>query len=214
MVNRRQPLVRRGGKSTPHRVEKRMIIDMLNARRELKYIEVSSESNMPVDGGILPITQKIIQGDTSGTRDGDGINVSKLSLRLQLALNSAATLDFCRVIVFSDNQANGVYPTPSGSTNGILTAADPNAAYDFPVAVRKRFKILLDKDFAMSTAGNSKVVQFDTKLQLGNHRVYYSGTTDAEASNSKGAIYVMLISDTGTTLTAYNMTMAVWYYDS
>lgn len=200
--------------ANPNKLARKMFNDMLNARRELKYIEISSESAMPVDGGIIALTQKIVQGDSAGTRDGSDINIAGLSVRFQLALNAAASLDFCRLILFSDNDSHGAYPTPTGALDGILTVADPNAAYDFPVAVRHRFKILLDQDFAMSNAGNSKVVQFNRNIKMGAHKVYYSATTDVESANNKGAIYAMVISDTPTTTTAYNLTVAVKYYDS
>jgi hypothetical protein len=190
------------------------MVDMLNARREMKYIESNVEANFNVNGTINTLTQNIIQGDTAGTRDGNSINVKEIDVRFEAFMNSSASIDFIRLIIFSDEQANGIYPTVSGSTNGILTSDDPNAAYDFPTAIYHRFKIWLDHSWSMSINGDSRAVQLVRKVKMGNHKIFYPAATSIEAANGKGALYALLISDTPTNLTAHNLGVAIKYFDS
>lgn len=196
-------------------VSKRAVVDMLNSRRELKYIETGVEANFNVDGTINTLTQPIVQGDSSATRDGDSINVKEITVNFQAFMSSSATIDFIRVIIFSDEQGNGVYPTVTGSnSNSVLAQADPNSNYSFPTAIYHRFKIWMDHRFSMSINGDSRAVQLSKTIKMGNHKVFYPQTTSVEGANGKGALYALLISDTPTNLTAHNLLVGIKFYDS
>jgi len=183
---------------------------MLNARREKKYFTGNDETSFAVNGVINPLTQDIIVGDTGDFRDGSQINVSKLDVSIQLLMNGTAAADIVRFIVFADMQANGVYPTVAD----LVVSADPNAPYTRTVTVEHRYKILHDAVITLSTGGSNRVVVHRKAIHLGNHPVYYAGTTSVEASNGKGALYYFLCSDEATNVGAYNLDWAVSFYDS
>jgi len=202
------------GKSTNM---KKVVVDVPNARREMKYFEVGAAGTISSATGLItPLTQPIVQGDGSGTRDGESINVVSILCRFAFQLATGAVRDYVRVIVFYDTQANGVYPTVTGSTNGLLTSApNPNSSYDFPVAIRHRFKILHDETHAMTATGDSATIRVVQNIKFGNHKVYYPATTSVEAANGKGAVYVMFVCDTASpNSTAYDLNCAIKFYDS
>ena len=203
---------RRASRSAPRKLAltKQQFVSMLNARREKKYFTGNDETSLAVNGVINPLTQEIIVADTGDARDGSQINVCKLDLSLQLLMNGSAVADIVRFIVFADMQANGVYP----AVTDLLTSGDPNAPYTRTVTVQHRYKILHDSVITLSTGGSNRVVVHRKALHLGNHPVYYAGTTSVETANGKGALYYFLCSDEATNVGAFNLDWAVSYYDS
>lgn len=182
---------------------------MLNARREKKYFTLNDESTVPANGAVTPITQGIIQGDSAITRDGNQMDMVKLSIRLQLALNTSTNTDWVRFIVFSDGFANGTYP----SVTQVLEAADPNASYTREVVITHRFKIWHDVILPMCNSGQNKCLAHVKDIVM-RHKVTYLGATDAEGSNGKNAMYYLLCGDETTNLTLFNLDMGVFFYDS
>lgn len=201
---------RRAARPKQKLLTRQQFTSMLNARREMKYFTDNDETTVPVDGVIGPMTQGIITGDTADARDGNQISVSKLDINLTLLLNSAVTVDTVRFIVFADMQANSVYPI----VGNLLVAADPNASLTREVRVTRRFRILHDVLLPLSIAGNSRILVHRKSLKLSNHVVTYSGTTNVEASNSRGALYYLICGDLSANFTAYNFDYAFSFYDS
>jgi hypothetical protein len=200
----------RSSKPRGKALTKQAFVQMLNARREMKYNTQNSETNMPVNGSINTMTQAIIVGDTADSRDGNQISVKNIDIKLSMFLNASVNIDFVRFIVFVDQQSNGVYPT----VGDILVATDPNAVYTRSVVVTKRFKILRDKTFTLTTGGDNRAIFYSKKLHLGNHTVTYGGTTSVESSNGRGAVYFLLCGDEATNFTAYNIDWGVTFFDS
>jgi hypothetical protein len=201
------------GSRKPSAVARKAVIDILNARRELKYFEFHTSSTLSSGGGIVALSQPIVQGDTAGTRDGESINMAYLDIHWELNLAAAGTRAICRLIIFTDSQAQGVLPTVTGSTNGILTRADENACYDFPVAIHHRFKILYDESVCLSSAG-IVCSHIKRKIKLGNHKVVYLDPTSVAVANGQGAVYALLIEDSVVNATAVDLSVAMAYYDS
>lgn len=188
---------------------KRAFVDMLNARREMKYTNGNDETTMLVNGGIGAMSQEITVGDTADLRDGNQVEIVKLDIILTAALNASATVDTIRFIFFADMQANSLAP---GVTD-VIFAADPNAAYTRNVTVTKRFKILHDVLIPLAINGPNRIITHRKSIKM-NHVVTYTGTTNAEASNGRGAIYYLQVGDEGTNLTTYNLDWAFSFYDS
>jgi hypothetical protein len=182
---------------------------MLNARREKKYFTLNDEDTVPVNGVVTPIIQGIIQGDTAITRDGNQLDLVKISIRLQLALNTSTNTDWVRFIVFSDGFAAGSLP----SVAQVLEAADPNASYTREVVVTHRFKIWHDVILPMCNSGSNKCLAHIKDLPM-RHKVTYLGATDATGSNGKNAMYYLLCGDEPTNLTLFNLDMGLSFYDS
>lgn len=200
----------KNAKAAKSGISKRQFQDMLNARRELKYYPGLVETTVPANGTVNTMTQPIIVGDTTDTRDGNQINVAKIMVNFSMFMSTVPTVDFVRFVIFADNQSNGVYPT----FTDVLVATDPNASYTRQVVVTKRFRILHDKLFSLTTGGNNRAITHRAVINLKNHVVNYNGSTSVEASNGKGAIYFLICGDESTNPTAYIHDWAVCYYDS
>jgi hypothetical protein len=198
------------GSSSSTGISKAQFVQMLNARREMKYNTQNNETTVPANGTINTMTQAIVVSDTADGRDGNQITVKTVDMNLSIALNASVNVDFVRLIVFADTQNNGVYPT----VVNILTATDPNATYGREVTVTKRFRILHDKMFTLTTGGDNRAIFHHKKINLKNHTVTYSGTTSVETANAKGALFFLICGDEATNNSAYNMDWAVSYYDS
>jgi hypothetical protein len=206
-------LSKNNNKAMSTKLAKQAVVQILNARRELKYFEAHTSGTLSSAGALYAISEGIIQGDTSGARDGESIHVQSLQLHWELNLNSSTSRAITRLIIFSDNQAQGIYPSVTGGTNGILTRADTNSSYDFPVAIHHRFKIYLDESICLSDAG-VRTAHIYRNIKLGNHKVFFTGTSAAQASNGPGALYALFIEDGVTFQTAYDISAAIKYYDS
>jgi hypothetical protein len=189
---------------------RKQVLDILNSQRELKLYEFDEETTGPVNGTVSGVTQEIVLGDAFSQRDGSQITVKELLITVEFALHASASFDFVRYIVFADKSSAGVVP----AVTDVINFADPASGYHNNVLCSKRFKILLDKNMALSSAGNTKVVTNTHKVKLRNHPVYYTATTNVAGANSTGAIYFLCITDEATNVSAYNCHVTVLYYDS
>jgi len=182
---------------------------MLDARREIKYITLNDESIVAADGGVGPLSQRIISGDTANTRDGSQIQLKQIECRLQLVMNTSATTDFVRFVLFLDRQNNGATP----AVTDVLVAADPNANYTHSVVVTKRYRILKDFTVPLSNVGSNRAIVRDFKVKC-RDTVSYQGTTDTAASNSRNAVYFLIMGDLTSIQTSFNLDTGIQYTDS
>ena len=150
-----------------------------------KKIQDTSISTSPTSSGyVTPLTQ-ILQGDGINNRDGNSVKVTYLGLRGNFTANDAHTLT--RMIVFRDNQQIGD-TTPSVSD--VLQSADPNSFLNQNTL--GRFKVLLDRRYQNTDAGNNKGIAFKHDLSL-QHHVRYNGAAATDVQ--KGGLYILLVSD-------------------
>jgi hypothetical protein len=201
--------MRRKSKKTAA-ITKQQFTAMLNARRELKYNPFNDTNVVTDTGAVGVMSQHIILGDSSSTRDGAQIEVVRLQANLIVDCLVSTEFDNVRLIVFSDSQNNGSTPTVAE----VISRADPNATYTRNVTVVKRFKILYDTHFALSATGSNRTVARKLDLKL-DHTVNYLGDTDATASNGRGAIFYLIAGDNASpNESVYEFDWAFSYYDS
>jgi len=169
---------------------KQMIASSIAFSQELKrYVVAFTGVTTSTAGSITPITQGVIQGDSLTTRDGDQLILKQLIMRYQLALNTGNSTSQ-RVIIFSDNQANGATPT----VTDVLNSASWITGYN-PVTFQSgRFKVWHDEYVVTTLSGhnavNDKVWKFNLK-----HKITYLDVTNNATANGKGAMFVLFIAD-------------------
>ncbi len=194
-----------GATMPTHAQVKAMIEGKLAATLERKRVTAVSGSNThTTSGAVFAVTQSIVQGDSLTTRDGNQLVVRRLTLRHYETTGTTSAVQ--RIILFWDNQSNGVAP---GVTD-VLAAADLKSGYSTLAFQQRRFHVLLDEYVDTSAAGRVAVVRTHT-FNL-NHKVFYNGTTDVAGSNGKGSMWLLFISDvtTGT----YGYGQDIEFYDA
>jgi len=141
---------------------------------------------MDTAGFILPLTQ-VAQGVDYINRLGDSIKLQRIDVRYRISQSSVATRTFTRVIIFRDLDGYGTLPTVSD----VLESVD---VLSMPKYLNKdRFSILHDEFSCLSNNGGSAEVA-DFSIPHEGH-VKYLGTTAAAASNGKGSVYMLIISN-------------------
>jgi hypothetical protein len=204
MVGKNRMVQKRGVDAST--ASRRQIISLLNARRERKYFGDIDTGTLTVAGGIARITQRIIQGDSSSTRDGAQIEMFMLKLHYNFRLGGA-TAGQARLIVFSDTQNAGTTP----AVTDVLSTASPSSSYTRDVEIVKRYHILYDSIVGQTPSSATASIVRYVKLKP-KYIVSYNGTTDAATANGKNAMFAILIADN--TSTQFSVSYAVMYYDS
>lgn len=139
---------------------------------EFKYLDTSAAPTTN-NTGTFVLLNGLQKGDDVNNRDGRSIRIKSLEHRLFLQHNSSSTDSMVRVILFIDKQPNGAAPS-SGSVliSGNTITSPRNLEW------RKRFVILSDKTYVLSTDGGKYYVAPKAKyLDLDMHTAY--STTDA-----------------------------------
>jgi hypothetical protein len=191
-------------------ISKQQFKAMLNARRELKYFPYNDANVVTENGAVGVMSQHIILGDSSSTRDGAQIEVVKLHCNLLVDCLVSTEFDNVRLIIFSDSQNNGAVPT----VGEVLHRADPNSVYTRNVTVVKRFKILHDVHIALSATGSNRTVTRSIELKL-DHIVNYLGDTSATTANGRGSIFYLICGDNASpNESVYEFDFGFSYYDS
>lgn len=158
---------------------------------ETKYRPLYHAFGAVSDAGTLYPLSELAQGLTSTTRVGDSIRIQGLEIRGNVEINAAASNTLIRVMVFRDLDGPGTYPTigdvleQTGGSAGVISTARFNR--------RERFSILYDELFALSSGSNASATFHYSSGQNGH--ILYLGTTAAEASDGKGTIYVLTVSN-------------------
>jgi hypothetical protein len=164
---------------------------------ETKFIDTNQTSvGINTTGTMFPITQ-LAQGLTSTNRVGDSIRIQHLEVRGRVVINNTASTSLIRVMVVRDLDGYGSAPAVSDvlEVNGSVGA--PLSPEKFQK--RERFSILYDELIALqgsSTTGTASVPFSFSSSHQGH--VLYLGTTASAASDGKGSVYVLAVSDEGT----------------
>lgn len=187
-----------------------VVKSILESQRETKFQSETVAATLAVNGTVYDLTQNIAEGDSSTTRDGLQINMAKLKIRFEALLNTAASTDFVRLLIFQDTQSNGVAPTVAE----LLVSADPNAMLNNLVLVQKRFKILLDKTWSMVTGSATRAIQFTRDINMKGVKISYLGGTDATAANGKNSCWALVISDEATQPGTFVLDVGMLFHDS
>ncbi len=159
--------------------------------KELKTFDTATVTAPPAAGLITPLSQ-MAQGDTSITREGLQISPSHLLWKYDIQLHTTPRNSIARVIIFCDKQMAGTDPTVAQ----VLESADVQSWPEHDT--RPRFKIYRDIVIPMDTS--SKLTRFQKGIiKFGKgFKIWYSGTTGAEASSAKNQLYVLTLSNEAT----------------
>jgi hypothetical protein len=161
---------------------------------ETKFLDTNTTSyTVTTTGSMQPISQ-IAQGLTSANRVGDSIRIQHIELRGRVTVSTAATNSLVRVMLVRDLDGYGTAPT-------VADVLEVNASVGAPLSPerfqkRERFSILFDELIAVQSATSSgcSSVPF-TFMTTHQGHILYLGTTAASASDGKGSIYLVAVSD-------------------
>lgn len=161
------------------------------ANLEIKrFSQVVASFATSVGGGVLPLTQALIIGDTVSGRTGDAIKPLTLELNLSIVAPAAMTeAIFTRIIIFSDMQNTGVTPTVAN----VLDGGAPTSSYTLLPSQQHRFKILMDKSYSTVPTSENAAVLKEFKFKL-KGVINYNGDTNAATSNGPGSLWMLYIS--------------------
>lgn len=148
-----------------------------------------------VTAGTFYLLNGTTQGDGINQREGRQIYVQSVQCNFRAEWNSAAATSPAtyRVILFMDKQSNGAAPAV-GDLLDTSTALACDALRN--LNNRKRFKILLDRRYAMSPTGASNSAIVDSfYLKKFITTQYNAGTAGTVADISSNSIYLLATSD-------------------
>jgi hypothetical protein len=162
---------------------------------ETKFIDlVTNADNINTTGGAYCISQ-VAQGLTSTSRVGDSVRIQHLELRGRAVANISAVSTSFRILVVRDLDGYGTAPTPADvlEYTGVVHAPRSPRKYN----KLQRFSVLFDEVVELQTSTGVSSIPFVFETAHQGH-VLYLGTTAAAASNGKGSVYVMFVSDEST----------------
>lgn len=167
---------------------------------EWKYFDLAS-SGTAIVTATLALLNGLVPGDGATNRDGRQVNVQSIQakFRAENDVTSAGvdTRNTVRFIIFVDKQSNAAAPAAADildltSASAIDTMRNLNN--------RKRFKILMDRRYAISSAGPANIVdEFYIKRTNLVDTIFNAGTAGTIADITSGSIYLLYCSDTNTT---------------
>jgi hypothetical protein len=161
---------------------------------ETKFVDTANGLTAATQSGVVVCVSQLAQGLTSTDRVGDSIKLQHIEVRGTVIINAAATNTTVRVLVFRDLDGYGTAPTGADVLENVGGTVAPNSPYKFNK--RDRFSILFDEMFQLQSVlaqGQSSAAWYYSSEHAGH--VKYLGTTAAAASNGKGSVYVLAISE-------------------
>lgn len=188
----------------------------LNEIRKLVNVEekiiLQSSGGTPVvfdlNGVILPLTY-VSQGTDYTNRIGDSIKLQKIEFKAALVKSNSSITTTCRCIIFRDLDNYGTTPSVTDVLQSTGAVDAPLSAYKF--LNRKRFSILYDELLELCANGDQgQVIAVD--IPHSGH-VLYLGSAANAASQGKGGIYVLFISNEGTNYPTYSFYSRVIFTD-
>lgn len=144
----------------------------------------------PTSGGSMTLLNGMTQGDTASSREGNSIRMKSLDLRFYLTNNSTAVNTNTRVMLVHDKQPNGstALVTDVLATNNVVSPRNLDN--------RKRFKVIYDRTFSLSTAGPSNLNSAFYKKDFNQHVAFYNASNAGTIADiSTGALFLLLLSD-------------------
>jgi hypothetical protein len=147
----------------------------------------STQSTAPDTSGIVIGLSFIRQGTAWNQRIGNSIRLLKWVFRASLKSHPTPVTTTARMIVFSDMNNNGVFP----SVAEVLEAANPWSPYQH--SFLQRFAVLSDRMFPISQQGDPNfAVEIEEPT---NFHVYYEGDSGTNSMYRNNNLFILLISD-------------------
>jgi len=159
---------------------------------EEKVIEVDSTSATFTTTGTLVSLSTVAQGSDFNERVGNSIKLQEIEVNARIFMNTASGNSVYRFIIVRDLDGYGTAPAVSSIlSNGVGTTTAPLAIKDF--LNRKRFSFLFEEMGTLSPQGE-RGVYISVRIPHEGH-ILYLGSTATAASNGKGSLYLLVLSD-------------------
>jgi hypothetical protein len=187
---------------------------MLANQTEMKWFEKTATGTTAAAGVCDVVTQSIVQGDADNQRTADKIHVKKLELRATLISGAAQAVPvYVRYILFRANFDIASVP----AVTDLLQAATVTSAYTIRQMQVHRYKILLDRTFALGPrvtelTGVPSAIPFQQVYKL-DTEVHYNDTTDAAGANGKGAYFYIILTSAAANQPTYALDHMVGFTD-
>jgi hypothetical protein len=180
-------------------------LNTLSERKIFNFIIGTSTSSSA--GVIIPITQSLVTGDGIGDRTGDKITIRHISMSAILSLPTLAIVGSIRLILFADTMANGSNPTVAN----VLISPSVTGRYEPVSRIKRRFKHIYDKVHSLTVGGQQVTnVKIDIPLEL---QVYFQDVSNIPGSNSKNALYALVITDLAANQPTYGFDVQLEFSD-
>jgi len=157
---------------------------------------------------LIPIS-RIAQGSNYTDRVGNSIKLQHIEVRGRIFKNALASFSVMRVLLVRDLDGYGTVPNVSDIMGTVGSTVAPLTQYDF--LNRKRFSYLYDELLTLSSTGDSSAV-FEIQIPHEGH-ILYLGTTAAAASDGKGSLYLLFISDEATNTPTFAFSSRIMFTD-
>lgn len=185
----------------------RKVISEINV--ELKATDVSFSGLSSSSAGVIYNLTNVAQGIDWYTRDGDSILLQAIQWRYTVTVGGTPQAAV-RFIVFADNDNRGVDPTVAEVLQN-LTVYSP-LLYYVDLAKDKRYTIIFDDVVTVATNWQPEVHKEHEKM-LHRH-VFFQSVNGADASNYKGAMFLLVITDAGSLQPTFSGTSRIYFTDN
>ncbi len=175
---------------------------------EKELVTTAGSVGFDVNGALVPIS-RIAQGTNYTERIGNSIKMQRIEVRGRIFKNASASNSVIRILLVRDLDGYGSVPAVTDIMETVGSSAAPCTQYDW--LNRKRFSILFDEFLTLSSTGDSGAV-FEVHLPHEGH-IQYLGTTAAAASDGKGSMYMLFISDETTNTPTYTFSSRIVFTD-
>jgi hypothetical protein len=186
----------------------------LNEIRKLINIEtktcdaIKTSTTVNTTGSIFCVSE-IAQGLDYLNRVGDSIKIQHIECRVRLYQNTGATETLMRAVCIRDLDGYGTAPTTADILETVGTVSAPLSPLKW--LNRDRFSVLYDELVAFNSTGNQSE-EIVLSMPHAGH-VKYLGTTAAAASDGKGSIYWVFVSDEATNTPSYALYSRILFTD-
>lgn len=163
---------------------------------ETKFLDtVQTSTAIGTTSAIFSISS-IAQGTTSQTRVGDSLKIQHIELKGRVNVNPLAANSIVRLLVFRDLDGYGTVPTGADVLELDAAVSAPLSPYKYRNL--QRFSVLYDEliEVQGTVQGTAGVPVAYSSAHSGH--ILYLGTASAAASNGKGSLYVLCVSDEAT----------------
>lgn len=176
---------------------------------ETKVLDTIKTSTVVNTTGSIICVSEIAQGLDFNNRVGDSIKIQHIECRVRLYQNTGATETTMRAVCFRDLDGYGTAVATSDFFETVGVVSAPLSPYKW--LNRDRFSILYDELVTFNSTGN-QVEEIVLSMPHAGH-VKYLGTTAAAASDGKGSIYWVFLSDEATNTPSYALYSRITFTD-
>lgn len=183
--------------------EIRKLINIEEKQLEFSQASVAFDTN----GTVFPVSQ-IVQGLNYTERVGDSLKIQRIEFNYRVFKNASATNSVVRILLVRDLDCQGATPAVADIIANTASGLAPLSPYKF--LNRKRFSILYDN---MSVVSTSDLAFVDRMAMAHEGHILYLGTAANAASQGKGSLFVVAVSDEATNTPTIQFTNRITFTD-